>query len=133
MSTDFQTGRSQPNAIEALCLFRSSSQGSASLDIQNVNQQTALHLAVERQHTQIVRVSDRWSSLCFAVLIPIVLIRQLSFSDLNRTLLILLLSFLLLALLLILSSSTLRTQTARDRFSLALQRTASCSRISLCD
>lgn len=31
--------------------------GSASLDIQNVNQQTALHLAVERQHTQIVRVS----------------------------------------------------------------------------
>ncbi|MEQ2202367.1 hypothetical protein XENOCAPTIV_025150, partial [Xenoophorus captivus] len=30
--------------------------GNASLDIQNVNQQTALHLAVERQHTQIVRV-----------------------------------------------------------------------------
>lgn len=35
-----------------------SSQGNASLDIQNGNQQTALHLAVERQHTQIVRVSD---------------------------------------------------------------------------
>ncbi|TTN01723.1 E3 ubiquitin-protein ligase mib1 [Bagarius yarrelli] len=35
-------------------------QGNASLDIQNVNQQTALHLAVERQHTQIVRVSDCW-------------------------------------------------------------------------
>lgn len=34
-----------------------SSKGNASLDIQNVNQQTALHLAVERQHTQIVRVS----------------------------------------------------------------------------
>lgn len=32
-------------------------QGNANLDIQNVNQQTALHLAVERQHTQIVRVS----------------------------------------------------------------------------
>lgn len=32
-------------------------QGNASLDIQNANQQTALHLAVERQHTQIVRVS----------------------------------------------------------------------------
>lgn len=31
-------------------------QGNANLDIQNVNQQTALHLAVERQHTQIVRV-----------------------------------------------------------------------------
>ena len=31
-------------------------QGRANLDIQNVNQQTALHLAVERQHTQIVRV-----------------------------------------------------------------------------
>ena len=27
------------------------------MDIQNVNLQTALHLAVERQHTQIVRVS----------------------------------------------------------------------------
>lgn len=37
--------------------FDPASQGSASLDIQNVNQQTALHLAVERQHTQIVRVS----------------------------------------------------------------------------
>lgn len=33
-------------------------QGNASLDIQNGNQQTALHLAVERQHTQIVRVSS---------------------------------------------------------------------------
>lgn len=30
--------------------------GRARLDIQNVNLQTALHLAVERQHTQIVRV-----------------------------------------------------------------------------
>ncbi|EHB12678.1 E3 ubiquitin-protein ligase MIB1 [Heterocephalus glaber] len=30
--------------------------GNANLDIQNVNQQTALHLAVERQHTQIVRL-----------------------------------------------------------------------------
>ncbi|KAG1924580.1 E3 ubiquitin-protein ligase mib1, partial [Pimephales promelas] len=29
--------------------------GNANLDVQNVNQQTALHLAVERQHTQIVR------------------------------------------------------------------------------
>jgi ankyrin repeat protein len=31
--------------------------GRAQLDLQNVNLQTALHLAVERQHTQIVRVS----------------------------------------------------------------------------
>lgn len=57
-SADVQTERSQPEVIEALYLFHSPSQGSASLDIQNVNQQTALHLAVERQHTQIVRVSD---------------------------------------------------------------------------
>lgn len=42
--------------VFALLLFFAS-QGNASLDIQNVNQQTALHLAVERQHTQIVRVS----------------------------------------------------------------------------
>lgn len=41
------------------------SQGNASLDIQNVNQQTALHLAVERQHTQIVRVSRCSSFLKF--------------------------------------------------------------------
>ena len=34
--------------------------GRANLDIQNVNQQTALHLAVERQHTQIVRVITRF-------------------------------------------------------------------------
>ncbi|KAB0378869.1 hypothetical protein FD755_010447 [Muntiacus reevesi] len=33
--------------------------GNANLDIQNVNQQTALHLAVERQHTQIVRLLVR--------------------------------------------------------------------------
>lgn len=31
-------------------------QGKANMDLQNVNLQTALHLAVERQHTQIVRV-----------------------------------------------------------------------------
>lgn len=31
--------------------------GKADLNLQNVNLQTALHLAVERQHTQIVRVS----------------------------------------------------------------------------
>lgn len=31
--------------------------GKADLDLQNVNLQTALHLAVERQHTQIVRVN----------------------------------------------------------------------------
>lgn len=46
---------------DLLCInvsFIPASQGSASLDIQNGNQQTALHLAVERQHTQIVRVSD---------------------------------------------------------------------------
>ena len=36
-----------------------SQQGHANLDIQNMNQQTPLHLAVERQHTQIVRVSRR--------------------------------------------------------------------------
>ncbi len=48
-----------------MCVFSSlvlASQGNASLDIQNVNQQTALHLAVERQHTQIVRVSGPFSS-----------------------------------------------------------------------
>lgn len=35
------------------------------MDIQNVNLQTALHLAVERQHTQIVRVSNagQWEVL----------------------------------------------------------------------
>lgn len=44
--------------------FVPASQGSASLDIQNGNQQTALHLAVERQHTQIVRVSI----LCYHLL-----------------------------------------------------------------
>ena len=31
-------------------------QGKANMDLQNVNLQTPLHLAVERQHTQIVRV-----------------------------------------------------------------------------
>lgn len=36
--------------------------GKADLDLQNVNLQTALHLAVERQHTQIVRV--RFSLPC---------------------------------------------------------------------
>lgn len=34
--------------------------GKANPDLQNVNLQTALHLAVERQHTQIVRVSKLW-------------------------------------------------------------------------
>ena len=33
--------------------------GRANLDLQNVNLQTALHLAVERQHTQIVRLLVR--------------------------------------------------------------------------
>lgn len=47
----------------------STSQGNASLDIQNVNQQTALHLAVERQHTQIVRVSGPPSSFSFVLLL----------------------------------------------------------------
>lgn len=42
-------------------------QGNASLDIQNVNQQTALHLAVERQHTQIVRVSGSSFSHSFSL------------------------------------------------------------------
>lgn len=32
-------------------------QGKANMDVQNLNLQTALHLAVERQHPQIVRVS----------------------------------------------------------------------------
>ena len=36
-------------------------QGRARLDLQNVNLQTALHLAVERQHTQIVRVRNDWN------------------------------------------------------------------------
>ena len=31
--------------------------GRANMDLQNMNLQTALHLAVERQHTQIVRVN----------------------------------------------------------------------------
>lgn len=56
----------------------SASQGNASLDIQNVNQQTALHLAVERQHTQIVRVSGPFiflssflmPSIIFFLLLP---------------------------------------------------------------
>lgn len=34
-------------------------QGRANLDLQNVNLQTPLHLAVERQHTQIVRVTTQ--------------------------------------------------------------------------
>lgn len=50
--------------VYCVCLLLSF-KGSASLDIQNVNQQTALHLAVERQHTQIVRVSGSSSFLCF--------------------------------------------------------------------
>jgi len=40
-------------------------QGHANLDIQNVNQQTPLHLAVERQHTQIVRVKI-YFYVCFS-------------------------------------------------------------------
>lgn len=36
--------------------------GKANMDLQNVNLQTALHLAVERQHTQIVRVSTEFAS-----------------------------------------------------------------------
>ena len=39
-------------------------QGQANMDLQNVNLQTALHLAVERQHTQIVRVSSMLNSKC---------------------------------------------------------------------
>lgn len=34
--------------------------GKANMDLQNVNLQTALHLAVERQHTQIVRVNIKY-------------------------------------------------------------------------
>ena len=37
-------------------------QAKANLDIQNVNLQTPLHLAIERQHIQIVRVSARRDS-----------------------------------------------------------------------
>ncbi|XP_012507542.1 PREDICTED: E3 ubiquitin-protein ligase MIB1 [Propithecus coquereli] len=40
-------------------LLEAGADGNANLDIQNVNQQTALHLAVERQHTQIVRLLVR--------------------------------------------------------------------------
>ena len=45
------------------------SKGKANMDMQNVNQQTALHLAVERQHTQIVRVSSnvKFMSIVLAV------------------------------------------------------------------
>lgn len=41
----------------------------AKLDMQNINLQTPLHLAVERQHIQVVRVSDLrgWSSISRAV------------------------------------------------------------------
>ena len=39
--------------------------GRAQLDLQNVNLQTALHLAVERQHTQIVRVCTTHLILSF--------------------------------------------------------------------
>lgn len=34
----------------------------AKLDVQNINLQTPLHLAVERQHIQVVRVSTLYSS-----------------------------------------------------------------------
>jgi len=37
------------------------------MDVQNVNLQTALHLAVERQHTQIVRVRILRRPLLIAV------------------------------------------------------------------
>lgn len=40
-------------------------QGKANMDLQNVNLQTALHLAVERQHTQIVRVRFFFSLLFY--------------------------------------------------------------------
>lgn len=43
-------------------------QGKANMDLQNVNLQTALHLAVERQHTQIVRV--RTSAQIKCALLP---------------------------------------------------------------
>lgn len=39
------------------------------MDIQNVNLQTALHLAVERQHTQIVRVCTE-EFLCLHLILP---------------------------------------------------------------
>ncbi len=42
-------------------------QGKANMDVQNHNLQTALHLAVERQHPQIVRVSNKmalWFHIC---------------------------------------------------------------------
>ena len=42
-------------------------QGRANMDVQNVNMQTALHLAVERQHTQIVRVRLNVESFTFTV------------------------------------------------------------------
>ena len=42
-------------------------QGKADKDVQNENSQTPLHLAVQRQHTQIVRVSRTkdWGLLKF--------------------------------------------------------------------
>ncbi|KAK9979815.1 hypothetical protein ABG768_013227 [Culter alburnus] len=47
------------NALHHAALRGNPRYGNANLDIQNVNQQTALHLAVERQHTQIVRLLVR--------------------------------------------------------------------------
>lgn len=38
--------------------------GKADMNLQNVNLQTALHLAVERQHTQIVRVIILYNFMC---------------------------------------------------------------------
>lgn len=45
--------------------------GHANMDLQNVNLQTALHLAVERQHTQIVRVNIEFDTLIHLIQIHI--------------------------------------------------------------
>ena len=54
--------------------------GRAQLDLQNVNLQTALHLAVERQHTQIVRVRRDSTSHHFTLLPPFKILNCNSFA-----------------------------------------------------
>ena len=45
--------------------------GRANMDLQNVNMQTALHLAVERQHTSIVRLLVSEEDCCYPTAIQL--------------------------------------------------------------
>ena len=73
LSTCLTEGNNSPSAARCVSMRRVSDTayilfkvaellvhlGRANMDLQNVNLQTALHLAVERQHTQIVRLLVR--------------------------------------------------------------------------